>query len=127
MATLMQRGNTWHAGKMQDAAGVLVSLRRKTATSLATFGGRVNFVEYQVADESNVVTVTPVYDWTFTAAEVELAGVQTLPREGDRIVQGSVEYEVLPIGNMKCVSPFGAEDDSGNPIQILVHTKKVVG
>ena len=63
-------------------------------------------------------------DWTFTAADLVIAGSPIKPRSGDRIKEKlngePIEFEVLPIGKLPCSEWL---DTSG--VLLLVHTKKV--
>jgi hypothetical protein len=119
MPNLMQRGADWLGQRLKTAAGRTVTILRRGTIIGTGITAWVAFQDYQLVDESNVVTSTPVWDWTF--AEEDLT---TALRDGDRIAEVldgvTVQYEVLPIGSMQSVTPL---DSSG--VLILVHTKKV--
>lgn len=124
MSNLLQNGAVWLAGQLKDHAGRSVVLSRKGATSSDPIIGTVAAVQYEVVDETGIVTLIKSFDWTFTAADVMLAGVQVEPRPGDRLAEtlngAAVQYEVMDLGKKPAVEWL---DSSG--IMLLVHTKKV--
>lgn len=120
MPNLMQRGADWLGKRLKTSAGRTVTIRRRGTIVGTGITAWVAFQDYQIADESNIVTSTPVYDWTFAAADLAID-----LRDGDRIAEDldgvATQYEVMPIASMQSVTPL---DSSGR--LILVHTKKVV-
>lgn len=106
---------------LKGNTGRIVTIRRRGTIIGAGITASVAFHEYQLANEDGSVTVAPVYDWTFTTADLSV----TL-RDGDEISEVlnnvTCRYEVLPIGSSSSVTPA---DSSG--VLVTVHTKKVAG
>ena len=126
MPTLMQRSAVWLGGRMKQAAGRSVVIRRGEFTSEAVTGWQDSKAFNEVGDDG--LTTSVKYDvWTFIANELVLQGETLVPKPGDIIVEEldgtTYRYEVLPTAMEPCVTRF----DTGHPqgLLILVNTKRI--
>ncbi len=121
--TLLSRGASWLADRMQTAAGRTITYRRGTSTS-ASIVGWVDRHEYQEMGDDGLQVTVVMDDWTFLASELVISATTITPRAGDQITEGSTIYEVLPTANRQCYERF---DHSTNGTLLKVHTKRVGG
>lgn len=123
MPNLMQRAATWHAGKLQAAAGRTVTLQMDTG-EITDLVGTVTQQVYEVADAEGFTTLLANYDWTFTRAELLLNSVEVEPKSGHRIVEtlGSQEitYEIVKLPNRPAMEWL---DTSGK--LVVLHCLKI--
>lgn len=118
MPTLMARGATWLADKLQDAAGRSITLHWRNKTLSVT--GTVTRMEYEVTDESGVTTLLESWDWTFTASELVIDGETVRPTKGYQIRDGANRYDVMPVGSKPPAEPLDSHETL-----LVVHSKKV--
>jgi hypothetical protein len=121
MTTLMQRGDSWLAGKLQVAAGRSVTLHWRNKSVPVT--GTVTLQQYEVVDENGLTTLVESWDWTFTAAELLLDGQLVRPTKGywlsETLNSEEVRYDVMPVGNKPPTETVGAFET-----RVVVHTKR---
>ena len=122
MTTLLQDGVTWLGGQLKDTAGRSMTYRRGSNTVAIT--GVAKKIEYELMDDSGVLTSFIATDIDFVAEDLVIGGAEIAPRAGDTITETlrsvARTYEVLPIGSKKCWEP---KDDSR--LTITVHTKEI--
>lgn len=125
MASLLQRGAEWLAGKLKDTAiaGESITYTRggDSVTLTATPGKSL----LRVMDSSgNSVVEWTDADWLISAADLILAGSTTLPERGDIITRtkgGTVyTYEVRPV---ESEGAWRWSDE--NRTIMRVHTKEI--
>ena len=123
MTNLLQDAAVWLGDRLKESAGRQVTYARGAQES-DPITGTVAQHQYEVVENDGSVTTVLAYDWSFTAADLVIAGSPIKPRSGDRIKEtlngDAIEFEVLPIGKLPCSEWL---DTSG--ILLLVHTKKV--
>lgn len=123
MTNLMQDGATWLGNRLKWHAGRTVTYRRSQGT--VSLVGCVTMNEYEVPNLDGLSTEVQSYDWTITAADLVIHGVQVTPQVGDQITEtlnGTERiWEVLPVSQDKpCYEWL---DTSG--LLLLIHTKQV--
>ena len=99
--------------------GVSVTLERD-GVSTASFKARRHGLEYEVIGaELGFPTKIVGRDYLLLASDVTFGGGEIEPQEGDRIVEGTEIFEIMPLNNKPAaeLKPGGFE--------WLVHTKKV--
>ena len=109
---------TWLAGQLQDNVGRAASYSRGQFTVSVT--GTLAIRTHHVMDEDGFASAIQSYDWTFTAADLQLTGSSVMPRPGDRITSGGVVYEAMPL---KDGQAWEGVDAAG--VMVTVHTKRV--
>ena len=124
MSTAIARAALGMAQSLKRLAG-LEGVYARGATESEPITGVPTQHQYEVVDgETGLPTSVISYDWTFTAADLVVAGSPMKPRSGDRVKETlngePIEFEVLPIGKLPCSEWL---DTSG--VLLLVHTKKV--
>src|SRR5262245_36281242 len=123
MSNLLQDAAVWLGDRLKESAGRQVTYARGGQES-EPITGTVAKHEYEVVENDGSVTLVLAYDWTFTAADLVIAGSPVKPRSGDRIKETlngePIEFEVLPIGKL----PYSEWLDTSG-VLLLVHTKKV--
>jgi hypothetical protein len=123
MSNLLQDAAAWLGDRLKESAGRQVIYARGVQES-DPITGTVAKHEYEAVENDGSVTLVLAYDWSFTAAELVIAGSPIKPRAGDRISETlngePIAFEVLPIGKLPCSEWL---DTSG--VLLLVHTKKV--
>jgi hypothetical protein len=121
MTTLMQRGASWLAGKLQAAAGRSVTLHWRNKSVAVT--GTVTLQQYEVVDENGLTTLVESWDWTFTAAELLLDGQSVRPTKGywlsETLNSEEVRYDVMPVGSKPPTETVDAFETL-----VVVHTKR---
>ena len=122
MANLLQSGTSWLADQLKTHASLQVTYVRggEQVVVSATIGR----TEFEIDDGSGIVQRLISRDYLIQAADLILAGNQTLPQPGDLIREtqgGSVMvYEVMTPGNeqhYRYSDPFGK--------LLRIHTKHV--
>ena len=123
MSNLLQDAAVWLGDRLKESVGRQVTYARGAQESDPITGTVVQH-QYEVVENDSSITLIIAYDWTFSAADLVVAGSPIKPRPGDRIKESlngeAIEFEVLPIGKLPCSEWL---DTSG--ILLLVHTKKV--
>jgi len=120
MSDLLQQGSRWLEDRRHEHLTRPVTYFRGagSVTLQATVGKTV----FDQQDQFNVVQRTESRDFLVLAADLVLAGQQTLPQAGDRIVESdgapSLLYEVVSIG---AEPPFRFSDPERATLRI--HTK----
>lgn len=116
MPTLMQRGATFLASRLQTAGGRSVSYRRGNGEPV-TLTGTPKQITYEVAQADGALTQVEAWDWLVTAADLGFD-----PMGGDQIeetINGVVKtYTVRTIGNKPC---FEWSDTAG--ILWVIHSE----
>lgn len=123
----MQDSAAWLGGQMNEAAGIEVILARRSGVQTLTsepITGTISRHDYDDYDAQGLPLIVEAWDWSFTATDVLLDGVQVEPRNGDRLaatINGEAQvYEVGPVARRKACEK---KDSTG--IRILVRTKRV--
>lgn len=122
MADVIASGLLWLGEQLREHAGRSVSYQRGTSSvTLLGTKGRSDFAVSDIAG-TPIQTNIRVFDWIFTTDELVLDSAATLPQAGDKIVDGSVTYQVEAPGlNLQ---PWRYTDHHRQSIR--VHTKQVV-
>jgi hypothetical protein len=116
---VLEEGTEWLAGELQAFASRAVTYRRGGLVSSPIAAIPAQQM-YEVEGEDGFATSVQYFDWSIPAADLVLSGARIEPRAGDRITDGSVTYDVLPVGKRPCVEPI---DPAG--ILLLLHTRRV--
>lgn len=103
---------------LDEVFGGLVTLRRGVQATQG-FVAAWTLQEYEVIDQEGGLTVVQSRDYSVPKASVVLGGAVVQPRAGDRIVDGSDLWEIVPL------APRPAVEDTPGGTRWLVHTKKV--
>lgn len=119
---LLQRGLEWlEARRKQHLVQTVVYEREGESIELAATPGRT---EFEQSDEYGGIQRWESRDWLVTTTDLVLAGVQTLPRPGDRIRHSvgasTLVYEVMSPAGMpafKYTDPYR--------ITLRIHAKQV--
>ena len=123
MSNMLQDAAVWLGDRLKESVGRQVTYARGVQESDPITGTVVQH-QYEVIENDSSVTLLMAYDWTFSAADLVIAGSPIKPRPGDRIKETlngePIEFEVLPIGKLPCSEWL---DTSG--VLLLVHSKKV--
>ncbi len=122
MADVLDKGSAWlEAQRTQHMTRTVTYLRDGDSVDVAATIGRT---EFEQADEFGVIHKFESRDYLVLTADLVLAGMQTLPKAGDRIreTDGTTTfvYEVMAPGNEP---PFRYSDPYRRTLRI--HTKHV--
>jgi hypothetical protein len=116
---VLEEGTEWLASELQAFASRAVTYRRGGLVSSPIAAVPAQQM-YEVVDEDGFATSVQYFDWSIPAVDLVLGSARIEPRPGDRILDGSVSYDVLPVGKRPCVEPI---DPAG--ILLLLHTRRV--
>ena len=125
MTDLMETGAIWWSNQLKESASRTVTYQRSPSVTVqltATIGKTT----FRLEDEQGFLTVFQSRDYSFETAELILAGAETRPQRGDRIIEASGHvYELMQL------TSGGTDEDIwkyADPyrIRIVVHTKQVV-
>lgn len=98
--SLMTRGATWLASRLQTAGGRTISYRRGNGTPVS-LTGTPKQITYEVAQSDGLLTQVEAWDWIITAEDL---GFDPIP--GDMVeetINGVAKtYTVRTIGNKPC-------------------------
>jgi hypothetical protein len=119
MSNVLEEGTEWLAGELQAFASRAVTYRRGGLVSSPIAAIPAQQM-YEVIDEDGFATSVQYFDWSIPAVDLVLGNARIEPRQGDRIIDGNVAYDVLPVGKRPCVEPI---DPAG--ILLLLHTRRV--
>lgn len=122
MTDLLERGSAWLEDQRQRHMTRMVTYQRGgDSVELAATIGRT---EFEQADEFGVIHKIESRDYLVLTTDLVLAGVQTLPKPGDRVRESegakTFVYEVMAPGNDP---PFRYSDPYRRTLRI--HTKHV--
>jgi len=122
VADVLDKGSAWlEAQRTQHMTRTVTYLRDGDSVDVAATIGRT---EFEQADEFGVIHKFESRDYLVLTADLVLAGMQTLPKAGDRIreTDGTTTfvYEVMAPGNEP---PFRYSDPYRRTLRI--HTKHV--
>jgi hypothetical protein len=116
---VLEEGTEWLAGELQAFASRAVTYRRGGLVSSPIAAVPAQQM-YEVIDEEGFATSVQYFDWSIPASDLILGAARIEPRPGDRIIDGNVAYDVLPVGKRPCAEPL---DPAG--ILLLLHTRRV--
>lgn len=120
--TFLTDGIDWLNAQLQQHAGRSATYTRGVNSVAIT--ATVVVHDYEIHDESGVVTVVNSFDLIAERATLTLNGSAIDPRPGDRIAAtlggAVVTLEVVPIGRRPCVEWL---DEDGT--MVTIHTKRV--
>lgn len=122
MANLLESGASWLADQLKTHAGTVVVYRR--GADEVTVTATISKTQFEIDDGSGVVVRFQSRDYLIHAADLVLAGIESLPEAGDHIreTQGSqvFVYEVMAPGN----EPHWRYSDPFRNL-LRIHTKHV--
>jgi hypothetical protein len=89
-----------HAYKaMQSIYGVDVTYQRPSTSQSVTISKAVpGRSEHDVSQDGMVIEQVKSRDFLILASALQLGGAETLPRKGDRIIEGSKTFAILAMG-----------------------------
>ena len=121
--SMLSDGVTWLSSQLREAAGVLVSLKRGTATT-ADITAVMDNANYEIQGDAGTITRLRLRDWWIAKTDYEISGVVVEPRSGDRIAEADgQEWEISPILGTSLGDRDAYEDWDGN--QWWLHSKRV--
>jgi len=120
MATFMESGATWLAGKLKEYSGRSVVYTAKAGTTFTVTGTRTSIDFEVVSNDGQTMTHFVGYDYLFTAVDLTDGVTTIVPVEGDRLVDDGETYEVMPLAGRPCYE----RADAWN-ITFTVHTKRI--
>ncbi len=122
MTNLLDQGAAWLADQLKTYASTEVVYQR--GANQVAVQATIGKTEFEVDDGAGIIQRVQSRDYLIQAADLQLAGLVTLPRAGDRIRESVGEktfvYEVLAPGNEP---PYRYSDPFRKLLRI--HTKHV--
>ncbi len=122
MTNLLDQGAAWLADQLKTHASTEVVYQR--GANQVAVQATIGKTEFEVDDGAGIIQRVQSRDYLIQAADLQLAGLVTLPRAGDRIRESVGEktfvYEVLAPGNEP---PYRYSDPFRKLLRI--HTKHV--
>jgi hypothetical protein len=104
---------------LDDGFGVSVILKRRTKLSVA-FTATWQDMQYQVVDEDGMQTIISARVWVFEVGAAVIDGSAVEPRAGDRIVEGSQEFDIAQVADQPAVQLMPGD------FRYRVHSNRVV-
>jgi hypothetical protein len=122
VGNLFDHGAAWLADQLKTHASTEVVYQR--GADQVAVQATIGKTEFEVDDGAGIIQRVQSRDYLIQAADLQLAGLVTLPRAGDRIRESVAEktfvYEVLAPGNQP---PYRYSDPFRKLLRI--HTKHV--
>jgi hypothetical protein len=122
MTNLLDQGAAWLADQLKTHASTEVVYQR--GADQVAVQATIGKTEFEIDDGAGIIQRVQSRDYLIQAADLQLAGLVTLPQAGDRIRERVGEktfvYEVLAPGNQP---HFRYSDPFRNLLRI--HTKNV--
>jgi hypothetical protein len=122
MTNLLDQGAAWLADQLKTHASTEVVYQR--GANQVAVQATIGKTEFEIDDGTGIIQRVQSRDYLIQAADLQLAGLVTLPRAGDRIRERVAEqtfvYEVLAPGNEP---PYRYSDPFRKLLRI--HTKHV--
>lgn len=122
MTNLLDQGAAWLADQLKTHASTEVVYQR--GANQVAVQATIGKTEFEVDDGAGIIQRVQSRDYLIQAADLQLGGLATLPRAGDRIRERVGEktfvYEVLAPGNEP---PYRYSDPFRKLLRI--HTKHV--
>lgn len=117
MSSMLSTAETWLAAQLKEHESVTVSIVAGDQT-ISGLAAVVDDQEYDIVDMGIPVQIVS-RDFIFTTSDLVINGSQVELFPGCRVIEGSVEYELMPLGTTPCF------EVSAHGKMTTVHSKKV--